>query len=244
MRLSTVEAMHIPDDIPVVILCGGMGTRMAGATHDSKPKHLLQVNGKTILEYALEPFLSATEIILAVGHHSDQIEAFANRRFGRKVKYSRDVKPTGSMRALSRAVTEHEVAGRFIFANGDDVTPGFAVMPMLADHNESGAELTILATTKIPRVEDFVLTTDALKRATSLRRAGQRLTNIAPKPVSYGIGTFICEQSALSTLDSSPDIEAFMKVMLNSRRLGVHAVELDYFNINQPADLQLFTEAR
>lgn len=230
-------------DTPVVILCGGMGSRMVDVTQDTIPKHLLEANGRTVLERAIEPFLLSRMIILAVGHHGEQVEAFARARYGdERLLFSRESQPNGSLRALSRALVQYDVSERFIFANGDDVTPGFNVTAMMAGHEDSGAELTILGTTRTPRVEDFVLTADAIMRAVDLRRTREVVKPLVP-PVYYGVGTFVCEQSALETMEHAQDIEAYMRAMIQGQRLGVHPVDLDYYNVNRSEDLQYLVEA-
>ena len=67
-------------DTPVIILCGGQGTRM-GASTDSIPKPMIRVGGKAILWHIMKHygFYGHQNFILTLGHLGDQIKQyFAN----------------------------------------------------------------------------------------------------------------------------------------------------------------------
>lgn len=64
------------EDIPVVIVCGGQGTRMRGST--SRKKELVEVGGRPILWHVMRIF-SAHEcrrFVLALGYGQDQIRRY------------------------------------------------------------------------------------------------------------------------------------------------------------------------
>lgn len=64
-----------------MILAAGLGTRLRPFT-DTRPKALLEVRGKTLLEHAIERAreAGATRIIVNVHHHADQVERFLRQR--------------------------------------------------------------------------------------------------------------------------------------------------------------------
>jgi glucose-1-phosphate cytidylyltransferase len=69
--------MTLPDkaDIPVVILCGGMGTRLREAS-EKLPKPLVDIGGKPILWHILKIYGDAgyRRFILCLGYKGDQIK--------------------------------------------------------------------------------------------------------------------------------------------------------------------------
>src|SRR5947207_8308008 len=93
---------------PVVILAGGLGTRVR-QFGENIPKALLDINGEPFLARQLELLHKngIRHVILCVGHLADQIEAFAGdgSRFGLKVEYSHDgPEPLGTAGAIRRAL--------------------------------------------------------------------------------------------------------------------------------------------
>ncbi|HEY31886.1 MAG TPA: NTP transferase domain-containing protein [Dehalococcoidia bacterium] len=64
-------------DMQVVILAGGLATRLGHVTKD-RPKSLVRVQGKPFLEYQLDLLRRAgiRNIVLCVGHLGRQIERY------------------------------------------------------------------------------------------------------------------------------------------------------------------------
>ncbi len=102
-----------------VILCGGKGSRLAPLT-DMIPKVLVEVNGKTILEYKLEILKDLIdEVILIVGYKKEKIiEKFGKNYFGLKISYREQENPEGTGHALLQA--KDLLKNEFIVLNGDD----------------------------------------------------------------------------------------------------------------------------
>jgi len=91
----------------IVILCGGLATRLRSLTKDT-PKSMIQIKSKPFLEYQIEELKrhSITDIVLCVGYLSEQIEKhFGNgEKFGVNIQYSSDKKsPLGPIGALKKA---------------------------------------------------------------------------------------------------------------------------------------------
>lgn len=104
-----------------VILAAGEGKRMQPLTFE-RPKPLVIVAGRPILEYIIDALPSEVdEIILVVGYKGDMIrEHFGNAYKGRSIRYVHQWMPAGTAHALSMAepLLRDE---RFIFMNGDDL---------------------------------------------------------------------------------------------------------------------------
>lgn len=78
---------------PVAILAGGLGTRL-GALTARRPKVLVEIAGLPFLTHQLQLLKRSglTDIVLCVGHLSEQIEAVAGdgSKLGLRIRYSHD----------------------------------------------------------------------------------------------------------------------------------------------------------
>jgi NDP-sugar pyrophosphorylase family protein len=78
---------------PVLILAGGMATRLGDVTK-TIPKALVPLAGRPFIDHQLEGLHAqgAREIVMCVGHFADQIRAHVGdgARFGLRVRYSDD----------------------------------------------------------------------------------------------------------------------------------------------------------
>ena len=105
-----------------IILCGGKGTRMRPLTL-TIPKPLLEIDGKTILEYVFENLRrnEIEEAILTVGYLKEKIiEYFKDKDMGLKVDYLEEEKEqntAGSIIPLKEKMSED-----FIVMMGDQIT--------------------------------------------------------------------------------------------------------------------------
>jgi len=66
------------EDIPVVIVCGGQGTRMRASGNDDIKKELVEVGGRPILWHVMRIFSAHgfNRFILALGYKGDQIRRY------------------------------------------------------------------------------------------------------------------------------------------------------------------------
>ncbi|MEO8695214.1 MAG: NTP transferase domain-containing protein [Acidimicrobiales bacterium] len=67
---------------PVVVLAGGLGTRVAELTGDALPKALLDVAGRPFLERKFDELIGhgVTEVFLLIGHRASAIAAYLERQ--------------------------------------------------------------------------------------------------------------------------------------------------------------------
>ena len=76
-----------------MILAAGLGTRLRPLT-DSRPKALVELSGRTLLEIALTRLRSfgVTEVIINVHHFADMVIDYlkANKNFGMRIEISRE----------------------------------------------------------------------------------------------------------------------------------------------------------
>lgn len=103
-----------------VIMCAGKGTRLAPLT-DEIPKVLIEINGKTLLEYKLEILNNLVEeVILVVGYKKEKvIERFKDNYKNLKITYCFQEKQIGTGNAIE--ITKDLILDKFLILNGDDI---------------------------------------------------------------------------------------------------------------------------
>lgn len=92
--------------INVIILAGGMGTRLKPVVSD-RPKVLAPVAGRPFLSILLDQIIRAgfKRVILCTGYMADQVEAeFGTRYKGLSIIYSKEDSPLGTGGALRHAL--------------------------------------------------------------------------------------------------------------------------------------------
>lgn len=111
-------------NVPVVIMAGGLGSRLGEITKDC-PKPMLEINSKPILEHILENFLKVSfkQFYFAVNYKAHVIkDYFLNgEKFDCHIEYLHEDKRLGTAGPLS--LLPKEVTGPVVVMNGDLLTP-------------------------------------------------------------------------------------------------------------------------
>lgn len=135
---------------PVVILCGGFGTRLRPVVAD-RPKVLAPVAGAPFLSHLLAHLRrqGVTDVVLSTGYRAEQVAACAGdgRAWGLRVRYAREPEPLGTGGALRFAA---EACGlrTFLALNGDTFFSG-ALSALLVCHGLRRAAAT-MALVRVP----------------------------------------------------------------------------------------------
>jgi len=107
----------------VVIMAGGMGTRLGDLTKNT-PKPMLEVGGKPILQRIIEHFKSQNFVrfVLCVNYKSEVIENYFGNgeKFEVEIRYTKESKRLGTAGALS--LIDFEISEPFFVVNGDVLT--------------------------------------------------------------------------------------------------------------------------
>jgi NDP-sugar pyrophosphorylase family protein len=108
----------------VVILAGGLGTRL-GALTRTMPKPMAPVAGAPYLEHQLRLLAERqlTDVVLLTGYLGEQIEQYFGdgRALGLRLRYSREMQPLGTGGALRQAGAL--LAESFLVIYGDSYLP-------------------------------------------------------------------------------------------------------------------------
>ena len=127
-----------------IILCGGLATRL-GETTKTIPKILLEIAGKTVLEWQIRLLIEAgvTEVILASGHLHDALyEQVGTTYAGMCIRYAKEEEPLGTGGAIQNAMQQIQTSPFFVL-NGDILLANFSLKDMLIRFKQ-GKELSLI----------------------------------------------------------------------------------------------------
>jgi dTDP-glucose pyrophosphorylase len=147
---NRLTGLHISSELrfetakknPVVLMAGGLGTRLGDLTTEC-PKPMLKVGGKPILETIISNFKAEgfENFYLAVNFKSEVIEKYFKdgSDFGVKIQYLRENRRMGTAGSLSLIKEKHSLP--LIVMNGDLLT-SISINEMLKFHQEAGTKAT------------------------------------------------------------------------------------------------------
>ena len=127
-----------------IILCGGLATRL-GNTTKTIPKILLDIAGKTVLDWQIQLLKHANvdEVILASGHlHNVLYERVGVCYGGVRIHYAKEEKKLGTGGAIANAM-KHIHTFPFFVLNGDVLLANFSLQKMLGHFCEQMAGLLL-----------------------------------------------------------------------------------------------------
>ena len=161
-----------------IILCGGLATRL-GAAAKTIPKVLLEIAGKTVLEWQIRLLKDAgvSVVVLASGHLHDVLyEQVGGNYAGMPVCYAKEEKRLGTGGAIQNAMQQID-ASPFFVMNGDILLADFSLREML-DHFRQGMAGMLLSV-HVPDIRPYgeiVSDSDgkiqAFREKQSIHRAG------------------------------------------------------------------------
>ncbi len=152
-----------------IILCGGLATRL-GETTKTVPKVLLDIAGKTVLEWqiALLAAVGVTRVVLASGHLHDALyEAVGDTYAGMRIGYAKEEKRLGTGGAIRNAMQQLSTSPFFVL-NGDILLAGFSLGEMLDRFGDEMAGL--LLSVHVPDIRPYgEIVTDETGRIQAFR---------------------------------------------------------------------------
>ncbi len=117
---DTVQAKHHPTAMQMLILAGGLGTRLKDLTKNT-PKPMIEFGGKPFLEYLILNYRrqGVKNFILSVGYLNQQVIDYFNDgdKWNVQIQYSVEEDPLGTAGAIKQA--EKLLKEEFFVTNGD-----------------------------------------------------------------------------------------------------------------------------
>ena len=232
VAIELIEDLLKPGIRPnrVVIMAGGLGTRLRPLTDDT-PKPLLKIDGKPILEKIVVDFVRQgfRKITLCVNYKAEMIEEYFGdgSRFNAQITYLKEDKRLGTAGALS--ALKEEVKEPMVVMNGDILT-NLDFGELLKFHLTQNAVATMGVREYEVQVPYGVVKVD-----------GTRITGIDEKPLHtfyISSGIYVLSPEALDYIPSGCfyDMpELFERLIAERRHCAPYPIReywLDIGNIN------------
>lgn len=221
-------------DNPVVLMAGGLGTRLGELTRET-PKPMLGVGGRPILEHIILRLVDQGfhDFRLAVNYKAEVIESHFGdgAQLGCQIEYLRENKRMGTAGALS-LLGEFNCDVPLLVANGDLVT-NVDFGALIDHHVRSGVEATMAVRPHEVMVPFGVIETD-----------GDRFVGVREKPVfqhTISAGIYALSPTALDVVppDSYFDMpEVFRGLAEANRSVAVYRMADYWIDIGRPPDLE------
>jgi NDP-sugar pyrophosphorylase family protein len=219
--------------LPIAILCGGKGTRIASIAGDL-PKALVPVDGTPFIAHQLRWLRAAgaTDVVLLIGYRGDLVRAYAGDggSFGLRVRYHADGPlPLGTGGAIKAAL--HLLGDAFLTAYGDAISP--------VDPAAVGAALA--------PADDGVMTVfrnDDRWLPSNVRVAGDRVCAYAKDAapgtmthIDFGINAFRAAAFDAFPTDRPVDLADVHRAMIARAALRAFPVSDRWYEIGSPEGL-------
>ena len=225
--------MTSPHDIPVVILAGGLATRLRPIT-ERIPKSLVPVAGKPFLAHQLELLRSRgiRRAVLCIGYLGEMIQRdFGNEKFGVKLDYAFDgPKLLGTGGAIKHALPL--LGGEFFVLYGDSYLP--VEYAPIADFFQRSGRLGCMT---VYRNEGKYDTSNVVFAGGEIKVYDKKAKLPEMRHIDYGLSLF--KAAAFdSYLAGQPfDLAEVMGKLVREKQLAGYEVRERFYEIGSPAGL-------
>lgn len=128
--MQPIDTSPAPNPLPCLLLAAGRGERMRPLT-DTTPKPLLQIQGKSLLQWHIEALMAANTNRVVINHAwlGEQIElALGNgAKWGIQIQYSPEETALETAGGIHQALPLISPEPYFLVINGDVFCPGFPI---------------------------------------------------------------------------------------------------------------------
>ena len=147
LKNTKLKSFEKSKKIPVVIMAGGLGTRMKPFTN-ILPKPLIPVGNKTVIENIIDKFMhyQIKNFIVTLNYKSQIIKSFFNEiKLEKKINFYVEKKPLGTIGALSNL--KKKLKGNFFLTNSDSIID-IDINDFIEFHETGKNDFTIAAAIK------------------------------------------------------------------------------------------------
>jgi len=219
--------------VPVAILCGGKGTRIASIAGDL-PKALLSVAGEPFLAHQLRWLRAAgaTDVVLLTGYRGEAIRAYAGDggAFGLHLGYSQDGDaPRGTAGAVKRALPL--LGEAFLTVYGDALLNADLQAVDVALASPYDGVMTVF------RNEDRGLPSNVAVDGERVREYDKEAAAGTMTHIDYGINAFRADVFADVSDDRPVDLAEVHRAMIARGTLRAFPVSERWYEIGSPEGL-------
>ncbi|MDG6221196.1 MAG: sugar phosphate nucleotidyltransferase, partial [Candidatus Thermoplasmatota archaeon] len=227
--------------VKALVLAAGEGTRMLPLT-ENRPKPLLVVAGKPMLQHSLEALRDngIKQVTVVVGWESKKLKDFLGDGsvLGMQISYVFQEKRMGTAHAIGTG--EPELKGEeFVSVNGDVLLTKEMVEALVARHEETGK--TVMSLARVPNPKAFGV----------IETSGGMVAQIHEKPDypvtdTVNAGIYIFKKDIFDRIRQTPlskrreyEITDTLAGLVEDEKEGVAALELPgkWLDIGRPWDL-------
>ncbi len=227
-----------PAQTDVVILCGGLGTRLRGVL-GNHPKGMALVQGRPFLEILIDwaAAFGFRRFVFCIGYQGAQIRAHFSDRKDLQVVFSEETLPLGTGGAL-RFSRNHLRRGAFVVLNGDSICR-IDLGDMLKFHHGKGAQVTIAAAEPGSRKDGGYMRLDRQGHVTSF------LEKTYETGLTINAGIYIMDHTILGVIpDGKPvSLEKDIFPSLLNDSVYAYSTSQKVQDIGTPERLKAFREA-
>lgn len=145
---TITESEHTISSVPVVLLCGGHGTRIKEVTQDAIPKALLPFGSTTLIDHSLHLLKenAIERVILGVSHHGQQIREHIRKNWSGAFdfSFSETPSPLGICASLLLACEQCGVHSDCLLMGADEICDGLRFAEAFTFHKAVQAEITLI----------------------------------------------------------------------------------------------------
>lgn len=221
------------ESFPAVIMAGGLGSRLRPLT-ENKPKPLVEIGGKPILERIIDhlALAGAENLIITTRYLAEQIEGYfgTGANWDIDIAYLREKDRLGTGGSLRRL--KGKITRSFLVMNADILT-NFNVRQMFRFHEEQDALMTVGVRHYSMQVPYGVVKVD-----------GTSITGLSEKPVFdffVNTGIYIISPQALDYIFETGyfDITELIENLLQDNRTVANFPIIEqWMDIGRPEDVE------
>ncbi len=234
--LDAIDTKFTPTRLPLqaILMAGGKGVRLQPLTQ-TRPKPLLEVGGKPVIDYniALLARAGISDITVTVNYLAEQLEEhFAAPVEGVQVKTLREPSALGTAGAAALVPVNPRCSD--ILVMNSDLLTTISLEEMFLAHKRAGNAITIAAIPYNVSVPYAVLQTGS----------GERVLGLEEKPsMSYyaNAGIYLLSPEAHSLIPSATRFDAtdlIEAALEHGMRVGYFPLNGTWIDIGSPADFK------
>ena len=225
--------------LPVVVLCGGFGTRLRSVV-PAHPKVLAPIRGRPFLDYLLRHLRRQgfTDVILGTGYLGNMVGEYVGNghSWGLRTRCVREPEPLGTGGALRFVRDEAELASAFLVVNGDTFLR--APLDQLVRTHENHAAAATMALVQVDDPGRYgTVVTDAAGKVVSF--VEKNSTSDAPAWINAGV--YVLDPAVLDGVapghPTSLETEVFPRLM-DHGLYGHRFPDAVFLDIGTPGDFE------